>query len=157
MPQRRLMPDVVKDQDLACVQPTTTVRTAVRVMAERGVSALLVTEGRMLKGIFTERDLAARVVAADLDPDETPVSAAMTADPASLAPDAAAVDALRLMERRGCRHLPIVTSDGVALGLVSIRDLYAVVRASLENEISNCEAFIHGDAYSMSASTPKTM
>lgn len=151
MPKRKLMPDVVKDQDLVCVPPSTPVRAAVRLMAERRISAVLVTEDNRLKGIFTERDLAAKVVALGKDIDKTAISEAMTADPDTLGPDAPAYEALELMESRHYRHMPVAGADGVVLGMVSIRDLFSVVRASLEEEIKDREAFMFGASYSASA------
>lgn len=152
MPKRKLIPDVVKNQELACVPPSATVRAAVRLMAERNISAIMVTEDGRLKGIFTERDLAAKVVAQNRDIDATPISAVMTTNPDTLPPDATALEALDLMETRRYRHLPVASSDGAALGMVSIRDLFAVVRASLEEEIKDREAFMFGASYSAGAS-----
>lgn len=151
MPKRKLMPDVVKGQELACVPPSATVRAAVRLMAERHISAILVTEDGRLKGIFTERDLAAKVVAQSRDVDATLISAVMTANPDTLPPDATALEALDLMETRRYRHMPVASADGVALGMVSIRDLFPVVRASLEEEIKDREAFMFGASYSAGA------
>lgn len=151
MPKRKLMPDVVKGQELVCVSAATPLRDAVRLMAERRVSAVLVTEAGGLKGIFTERDLAVKVVAADRDIAATTIGEVMTANPDTLGPDAAAYEALNLMESRHYRHLPVVADDGAVLGIVSIRDLFAVVRASLEDEIKDREAFIFGTSYSAQA------
>lgn len=151
MPQRKLIPDVVDNQELVCVAPTVSVKAAVRLMSERGVSAVLVTEGRVLKGIFTERDLTTRVVAADRDPYATQIQSVMTAAPETLRPDSTVLEALTLMETRRCRHLPIVADDGAAVGMVSIRDLFAAVRAGLEEEIRDRDAFMFGDSYSAAA------
>jgi len=150
MPTRKLMPDVIKKQELSCLPATATARDAALLMAERRIAAVLVTEGRALKGIVTERDITVRVVAAGLDPQATPLSAVMTADPDTLEPSAAALAAMELMERHNYRHLPI-TVDGEVVGMVSIRDLFAVVRAHLEDEIRDREAFIFGSGYSAEA------
>ena len=151
MPKRKLIPDVVKNQELACVPPSASVRTAVALMAERKISAVLVTSGLELKGIFTERDLSSKVVAVGRDADMTPISEVMTADPDTLGPDAPAYEALQLMEKRNYRHLPVTNADGEVMGMVSIRDLFAVVRASLEDEIKDRDAFMFGSSYSAAA------
>lgn len=150
MPTRRLMPDVIKNQELTCLPPCATVRDAATLMAEKRIAAVLVTEGRTLKGIVTERDMTTRVVAAGLDPDTTPLSSVMTADPDTLEPSATALSALDLMERRHYRHLPIAV-DGEVVGMVSIRDLFAVVRAHLEDELRSREAYMFGSGYSAEA------
>lgn len=151
MPTRKLIPDVISGQTLTCLPPTATVHDAVHAMAERRISAVLVTEDGRLSGIFTERDLAVKVVAAGLDPAATPLSAVMTRTPDTLPPDATAIQALDLMESRRYRHLPVVTADGAVAGIVSIRDLFAIIRAHLEDEIKDREAFIFGSHYSVEA------
>ncbi len=151
MPTRKLIPGVISGQTLTCLPPTATVRDAVQIMAERRISAVLVTEDARLSGIFTERDLAVKVVAAGLDPAATPLSAVMTGTPDTLPPDATAIQALDLMESRRYRHLPVVAADGTVAGIVSIRDLFAIIRAHLEDEIKDREAFIFGSHYSVEA------
>ncbi|HEY0836601.1 MAG TPA: CBS domain-containing protein [Azospirillum sp.] len=151
MPNRKLMPDVITEQTLTCLTADAGVREAARIMTERRIAAVLVTEGRRLVGIFTERDLTTRVVAAGRDPDTTRLSEVMTADPDTLGPDAPAGEALALMERHRYRHLPVVR-DGDVVGIVSIRDLFAVVRAHLEDELKDRDAFIFGSQYSADAS-----
>lgn len=152
MPKRKLIPDVVNDQELVCVTTSTTVRDAVKLMADRRVAAVMVAEGRALRGIFTERDVTVRVVAMGRDADTTKVAEVMTANPDVLGPDASALEALDLMETHRYRHLPVVADDGAILGMVSIRDLFGVVRAHLEDEIKTREAFMFGSSYSAGAS-----
>jgi len=50
------------------------------------------------------------------------------------------------MRVRGYRHLPVVDQDRV-IGMVSVRDLYAAVKESLEKDIQETEAFVFGDRY----------
>ncbi|NYZ14682.1 CBS domain-containing protein [Azospirillum sp. RWY-5-1] len=148
MPNRKLIPDVITGQDLVCMAPGTPVRDAVRMMAEKRIGAILVMENGSLKGIFTERDVTVRVVAAGLDAERTALEEVMTAAPDTLPPDAKAIEALSLMEERRYRHLPVVAADGTVKGIVSIRDLFAVVRLSLEEEIKTREEFMFGSGYS---------
>ncbi|WP_448189230.1 CBS domain-containing protein [Azospirillum sp. sgz301742] len=150
MPTRKLMPDVIQKQELVCLPADTIVRAAAMLMAERRIAAIMVTEGRRLIGIFTERDLTVRVVAGGKDPATTTLGEVMTKNPDTLGPDAAAGKALDLMERHRYRHLPVVQGDEV-VGIVSIRDLFAVVREHLEGEIKDREEFMFGSGYSAGA------
>ncbi|UEM21543.1 CBS domain-containing protein [Skermanella mucosa] len=150
MPKRKLVPDVVREQEVISFKPDDMVGAAVKAMAERRVGAVLVMEGNGLKGIFTERDLVTRVVAQDLDPNTTPLHHVMTAGPDTLPPDAMAIEALDLMRRHNYRHLPVLR-DGAVVGIVSIRDLYAAVHAQLEQEIKERDSFIFGQDYSIGA------
>lgn len=150
MPDRKLVPDVIGDQDLVALPPGANVRQAAIRMAERRIGAVLVMEGKTLKGIFTERDLTVRVVASGRNPDVTSLGEVMTANPDTLPPDAPAMAALHLMETRNYRHLPVVRA-GQVIGVVSVRDLFSVSRRQLEQELQEREDFIFGSSYSSSA------
>jgi CBS domain-containing protein len=144
--QRRIVPDLVSNQTLASLPPSATVRDAARVMTERHIGAVLVAVDGRLQGIFTERDVLARVVAAGLDPDDTVLGGVMTPNPDTIAPNDTALEALRKMSERGYRHLPVIDSDRL-VGIVSIRDLYAAVNRELAEDLQQREAFIFDTGY----------
>lgn len=136
---RRLIPDVVHDQDVLALPPETPVREAARRMSARRIGAVLVNDGTRLVGIFTERDVMTRVVAAGLDPDRTEIRQVMTPDPATAAPEQRALDALKLMHEGGFRHLPVVEA-GRAIGIVSLRDFLSGEFAEMRAELATEEA-----------------
>jgi CBS domain-containing protein len=142
--QRTIVPDVIRAQKLVTLTGTASVRQATLLMAERGVGAIMVVEELQLVGIFTERDVATRVVAAGLDPDATRLGQVMTPNPDTLKPTATVRDALDLMKMHGYRHLPVVQGRKL-VGIVSIRDLYNTVMDQLEADILLlAEGLIHG-------------
>jgi CBS domain-containing protein len=130
---RRVVPDIVNNQQLLELPATATVRGAARAMRERHVGAVLVTADGHLDGIFTERDMVNRVVAEGRDPDRTTLAEVMTADPDTIAPTTTAIEALRLMNDGGYRHLPIV-ERGRVVGIVSRRDFHGDEKARLDDE-----------------------
>lgn len=132
---RRLIPDIVSEQTLASTAPDTTVRAAVEIMAARSVGAILVIKGGQLVSIFSERDLALRVVAPGLDPNTVRLTEVATPDPQTIQADATPRQALRLMQRGHFRHLPITDHKGKVLGIVSLGDLYHSVTRSLEDDL----------------------
>ncbi len=144
--QRRIVPDLVSNQTLASLPPTATVRDAVQVMAERHIGAVLVAIDGRLQGIFTERDVLTRVVAAGLDPGDTALGGVMTPNPDTVGPGDTAFEALRRMSEHGYRHLPVVDDDEM-VGIVSIRDLYAAVNKDLAEDLQQREAFIFDTGY----------
>jgi len=75
-----------KGSSVETVSPQTMAVTAVQRMNERKIGALLVTERDRPVGIFTERDVLVRVVAAGLDPKTTPVGEVMTRTPSRYGP-----------------------------------------------------------------------
>ena len=120
--RRQIIPDVVNGQDLAALSKTATVLDAARLMSTRSINSILVMDGDVLEGIFTARDLARRVIAADLSLD-TLLGDAMTPDPQTIGPTETSIVALRRMFEGGFRHLPVV-ADGKVLGVISRRDLF---------------------------------
>ncbi len=130
---RKLIPDVVNNQTLAILAPEASVAEAARLMRDRRIGAVLVTESNRLKGILTERDIAYRVVAEGRDPERMTVGEAMTPDPAVINPNATALDALQRMNDNGYRHLPIL-SDGRLVGIVSRRDFFGEETAIVEHQ-----------------------
>ncbi len=146
---RKIVPDVIDKQTLVKISPKDTVRAAALLMRERKVAALLVMEGDRLVGIITERDMTVRAVAAGINPDTTAVAEIMTANPDTLGPDDTASDAIRMMKLHNYRHLPVVEGAKV-VGMVSVRDLYAVYNTELEQDLKERNAYIYGESYSMS-------
>jgi CBS domain-containing protein len=117
----RSLRSIVVGQPPAIAEKTLTVLQAAILMKEKGKGALLVVEGTRLTGIFTERDALFRVIAAGRDPATTRLADVMTPQPQTMHPDEPFVKALRLMHKRGFRHLPVV-EHGRPLGVVSARD-----------------------------------
>jgi CBS domain-containing protein len=142
----RIVPDIINSQVLCEFDRESTVLESVKMMAERHVGAVLITHSGRLEGIFTERDLAVRVVAQGRDPATTKLSAVMTKNPATLAPNDKPEIALERMRSGDFRHLPVVDGNRV-IGVVSIRDLYAVVKGQLEDDLANRDAFIFGNGH----------
>jgi CBS domain-containing protein len=133
MPIRTLR-ELVHGQNVATVLGDTSVDEACRVMRARNIGAILVVDvlGALL-GIFTERDAVFRVLVERRDPLATAVAAVMTAAPATLRPDHNAMDALRLMDDGGFRHVPVMES-GRVYGIVSRRDFHAAELSLREDE-----------------------
>ncbi|AUG51701.1 CBS domain-containing protein [Thalassospira marina] len=143
----KIVPGLVKEQSLATLNPADSVMDAVLLMSERKIGAvIIVDDSARLSGIFTERDLVNRVAAKKLDPAKTPLADVMTANPDTLRPDDSAREALSLMSEHRYRHLPVVDGETV-VGMVSIRDLFNVVKAGLEDEVRDREKFIFGSDY----------
>jgi len=107
--------------DPITVSHDTAVREAARIMRDRHVSSLGITEGGRFVGLVTTRDLTNRVLAEAL-PAHVPIAEIMTPDPITLPPSALGSDVLHLMLERRIGHLP-VTEGGRLVGIVTQTDL----------------------------------
>jgi CBS domain-containing protein len=121
IPVRRLL-EGKENQEIYAVPPETTVREAVAGMAERNIGSVCVVSADRLVGLFTERDLLDRVVTPGRDPARTKLSHVLTGNPLCLDAESTVEDALRLIDERGVRHMPVVENEGL-IGVISIRDL----------------------------------
>jgi len=114
--------DLVKDRKVYSIDAGRSVLEASRFMTEHNIGAVPVLRDGQLAGIFSERDIMTRVVAAGRMPGYTAVSEVMTPNPRAVNLDESIEECLFVMHEFGFRHLPIV--DGKELkGLVSLRDV----------------------------------
>ncbi|KMZ60435.1 CBS domain containing protein [Zostera marina] len=110
------------------IPENTTVQEACRRMTSRKVDALLLTSSNaLLCGILTDKDVATRVIANELNLEETPVSKVMTKNPVFVLSDTLAVDALQKMIQGKFRHLPVVENGEVIAILDIAKCLYDAI------------------------------
>jgi CBS domain-containing protein len=132
-----------KGKDVYSVGPLATVIDAVNVMNEHHIGSVLVTEGAYPVGIFSERDVLVRVVAAHRDPRQTLVRDVMTMRLYSASPDQTLLEVMRLMTDRRCRHVPVMEGERL-LGIVSIGDLTKATQHNLRQEVRELSNYIGG-------------
>ena len=120
---REPISEAVHPRGVVCVAPSATVREAIECMKENRVGCALVQVRGKLVGIFTERDVLAKIVLQGHDIDELTVEEVMTADPEVLSPDDKVSYALNKMSVGGFRHIPLVDREGRPVGVVSMRDV----------------------------------
>lgn len=125
------------------VSPEQSVLEAVKTMCDARVGAVLVCQEGGPCGIFSERDLMARVILERKDPAATPVAAVMTPEVACVGLETSTDEAMAIMSERRCRHLPVV-DDGALVGLVSIGDLVRHESLGHEFVIRTLTDYIHG-------------
>ena len=112
----------LESKKVVSAAPDETVVDAARRMAEHRIGALLVVESGELVGIFSERDLLERVVAAGRDPRATTIGEVCSREVATVGETADPATCARLIRDRGFRHLPVVDDFGKPVGILSARD-----------------------------------
>ena len=134
-----------KGSSVFSVPALATVAEAVRVMNSHKVGSVVVTQSGGLVGIFTERDVLTRVVAAGRAPETTSVSDVMTHNPVTVSPNSSVEQVMSVITERRVRHLPIVEpgSDAV-LGMISIGDVLRFLVESHRVEADHLRQYIHG-------------
>jgi CBS domain-containing protein len=98
------------------------VKEAIEVLFKRHIGSIVVVDdAQQCVGIFTERD-AIRVVAQNLPLDAT-LDKIMTKNPFTVNEDSTFEEAKNIIKLYKIRHLPVTTSSGKLVGLISVRHI----------------------------------
>ena len=116
---------IVGARETVTVAPEMSVRAAAATMTQHQIGAVPVVDRDRLVGIFTERDVLARVVASGRDPEATQVADVMSTQLVVAEMDEPCETCLQRMQQARVRHL-IVLDHGRLGGVLSLRDLLAV-------------------------------
>jgi CBS domain-containing protein len=112
----------VKTSQIIHVEKDASVWDAAQMMKEKGISSVVVLDGKVIAGILTERDIVHKVVCNLQDPRATSVSSTMTSPVEKIDANESLVDAARLMRQKGVKKL-IVTEGREVRGIISERDI----------------------------------
>jgi CBS domain-containing protein len=113
---------MVTREKFVTVERDTAAQTAARIMRDRGIGSLFVTNGKEIVGILTDTDMVRRVVAVGVDTNKTTVEQIMSAPIVTIEEDKTVLDANDLMAKTHIRHLG-VTQGGKLVGMISVRDI----------------------------------
>lgn len=128
------------------ISPASTVWDAIKMMTEKGVGALLVTENEALVGIVSERDYLKKVALMGRASQTTAVSEIMTPNPFTVSPNQDMEACMKLMTEKRIRHLPVV-DNGKLIAMISIRDLLESTMEEQKHLIQQLEQYIRGESY----------
>ncbi|ENV37251.1 MULTISPECIES: CBS domain-containing protein [Acinetobacter] len=130
-------------QSIFTISPNATVLEAIKIMAEKGVGALVVAEDEKVIGIFSERDYTRKIALMERSSNNTPVSDIMTSKVISVGLNHTVEECLQLMTDRHLRHLPVLEQEKL-VGFISIGDL---VKAAMDDQrilIEQLQQYISG-------------
>jgi len=113
---------MVPREKFITIERDTDAQTAARIMRDRGIGSLFVTNGKEIIGILTDTDMVRRVVAAGSDTHKTTAEQIMSAPILTIEENKTVLDANDMMAQTHIRHLG-VTHDGKLVGMISVRDL----------------------------------
>ncbi|WP_069659324.1 CBS domain-containing protein [Arcticibacter eurypsychrophilus] len=131
-----------KPSHLFSINSSISVFDALTVMMEKNISALLIIEQDQLKGIFTERDYARKIVLQGKSSKDTQVHEVMTANPLTISLNDGLEYCMNLMTDKHIRHLPVI-NDGKVVAMISIGDLVKAIIDSQKDTIKQLEGYIN--------------
>lgn len=132
-----------KGHDVFVVRPDDTVADALRLMADKDIGAVLVTEDDRVVGIFTERHYARKVFLKGRTSPTTLVREVMVRDVIYVEPEQTVEACMALMAAKRIRHLPVLSS-GKLVGIISIGDLMKSALADREFNIEQLVLYVGG-------------
>jgi len=132
-----------KGHDVFVVRPDDTVADALRLMADKDIGAVLVTDVDRVVGIFTERHYARKVFLKGRTSPTTLVREVMVRDVIYVEPEQTVEACMALMAAKRIRHLPVLSS-GKLVGIISIGDLMKSALADREFNIEQLVLYVGG-------------
>jgi len=132
----------LKPEGAISIRPDAPVLDALKLLADKGVGAVLVMDGARLVGIVSERDYARKVELKGKSSNATPVSEIMTKEVIFVTPNQTNEDCMALMTGKHLRHLPVI-DDGRVIGVLSIGDLVKDAISEQRFIIEQLEHYIH--------------
>jgi CBS domain-containing protein len=134
-----------KGNAIYSLPPDATVYSAIELMADKGVGALLIIDGDRLVGIISERDYARKIILQGKSSSDTFVREIMTLSPITIRCEDNVDEAMRRMTENRIRHLPVIDSEGRVAGMLSIGDLVKWIVTSQDETIEHLQHYIAGD------------
>jgi len=132
-----------KGHEVWTVSPEVKVITALELMREKSVGALVVIFDDKIVGILSERDYARKVILRGKSSIETPVKEIMTFQVHNVGLDTPAEECMALMSQKRVRHLPVL-DGGKLVGIVSIGDVVKSIISKHSNTIDQLQNYIRG-------------
>ena len=130
-----------KGNDVWSISPSASVYDAMKLMADKGIGALLVMEGEKLVGIISERDYARKVILQGRSSRTTSVEEIMTSRVAYAEPGQNIEECMAVMTEKRIRHLPVMEA-GQVRGVISIGDLVKSIIDEQKFIIEQLERYI---------------
>ena len=123
------------------IGPSDSVFDALKLMAEKGIGALVVREGNKVVGVISERDYARKVILQGRSSPTTFVSEIMTARVVYAQLEQNIDECMAIMTEKRIRHLPVMEDDRL-VGIISIGDLVKSIIAEQQFIIEQLERYI---------------
>ncbi|MDR3573351.1 MAG: CBS domain-containing protein [Anaerolineaceae bacterium] len=130
------------------IAPGASVESALSLMSQKDIGALLVMDAGKIVGIFSERDYVRKIISNARISMATPVKEFMSHPVFYVSPQQTVDDCMSLMTAKHIRHLPVMDGEKLA-GLISIGDVVKQVITEKEGTIQDLENYITGREYNL--------
>ncbi|WP_456407058.1 CBS domain-containing protein [Thiolapillus sp.] len=131
-----------KGREVFTIDAGQSVLDAIKMLAEKGIGALVVQKEGKTVGLFSERDYTCKVILTGKRSENTPVGDIMSQKLLVVDPDTSISDCMVLMTEKRVRHLPVVENEQL-VGLVSIGDIVKDIISEQQVVIEQLEQYVY--------------
>ena len=135
-----------KGRFVVTIPPDRTVLEAIRLLVEKNIGSVVVTNDDSIVGILTERDILRLTTDRHRELDRLLVSETMTSEVITATPDDEISHVMEVMTENRIRHLPVLEEHELA-GILSIGDVVNALRESVQSENQHLKKYIQGTVY----------
>ncbi|MDB5123878.1 MAG: histidine kinase [Mucilaginibacter sp.] len=130
-----------KGSSVVAIDGSTTVLDALRLMSDKNIGSVVITEGGEYAGLLTERDYARKVILQGKSSLETQVREIMSTGLPRVLPDNSVETCMHIMSESNLRYLPVFQADNLC-GIISISDVVTETILSHEETIEHLKSYI---------------
>ena len=131
-----------KGSSVIAIDGSTTVLDALRLMSDRNIGSVVITEDDVYAGLLTERDYARKVILHGKSSLETQVREIMSTHFPRMIPENSVETCMHVMSENNLRYLPIFSKDDRLCGIISISDVVTETILSHEETIEQLKSYI---------------
>jgi CBS domain-containing protein len=131
-----------KGSSVIAIDGSTTVLDALRLMSDRNIGSVVITEDDVYAGLLTERDYARKVILQGKSSLETQVREIMSTHFPRMIPENSVETCMHVMSENNLRYLPIFSKDDRLCGIISISDVVTETILSHEETIEQLKSYI---------------
>ena len=132
-----------KGSNVIAVPAQTTVLNVLKLMSEKNIGSVVVTESDSYIGLVTERDYARKIILMGKHSDETTVGEIMSNDFPKITPESSVDSCMLIMSENNIRYLPVFDKEEQLCGIISINDVVYETIHSQKETIEQMHSYIH--------------
>lgn len=127
-------------KNVVTVKPGTLVKEVTKLMEEKNIGSVIITDDKEMFGIITDRDIALGIVNKDMNPQQTTVDELMTHNfVLVLREDIGLFEALEQVKKSAVRRFPVVDIDGNLKGIITLDDIITLLSKEMADVVSIIE------------------
>lgn len=123
------------------IDAATTVLDALRLMSDKNIGSVIITENGEYAGLLTERDYARKVILEGRSSDHTTVREIMSTNLPSILPNSSIETCMHIMSESNIRYLPVFSNNKLC-GIISITDVITETILLHESTIEHLKSYI---------------